>query len=117
MTDTSILNDVKHVLGFTPDYDAFDSDLIIHINSAFFTLYQLGVGPKDVYTIEDEKSKWSDYTSDKAMLMTLPLYMGLKVRQDFDPPSTSFTQESLQKQIAQLEWRLYIQAEGSFEDD
>ena len=40
----SILNSVKKLMGLTEEYKQFDEDLIIHINSVFAILYQLGVG-------------------------------------------------------------------------
>lgn len=45
--DDSILNTIKKQLGITEDYTVFDSDLIVHINSVFLTLSQLGVGPDE----------------------------------------------------------------------
>ena len=39
----SILTSIKKMLGITEEYEHFDSDLIIHINSVFMILTQLGV--------------------------------------------------------------------------
>ena len=41
----SILTSIKKLLGITEEYDHFDQDLILHINSVFGILTQLGVGP------------------------------------------------------------------------
>ena len=40
----SILNSVKKQLGIAPDYEPFDPDIIIHINTVFSILHQLGAG-------------------------------------------------------------------------
>ena len=54
----SILNSIKKLLGISEDYDYFDSDIIMHINSVFATLTQLGVGPEKGFSINDESEKW-----------------------------------------------------------
>ena len=40
----SILNTIKKMLGLDANYTTFDTDIIVHINSALMTLTQLGVG-------------------------------------------------------------------------
>ncbi len=60
----SILTSVKKMLGITDDYEHFDSDIIMHINSVFFILYQLGVGPSKVFSIRDKTALWSDFIDD-----------------------------------------------------
>lgn len=41
----SILTSIKKLLGIAEEYTQFDNDIIMHINSVFTTLTQLGVGP------------------------------------------------------------------------
>ena len=43
--EQSILKSTKNILGIADDYDVFDLQIMTHINSAFSTLTQLGVGP------------------------------------------------------------------------
>ena len=43
--EESILTSIKKLLGITEDYEQFDTDIIIHINSVFMILTQIGVGP------------------------------------------------------------------------
>lgn len=50
MTD-SILNSTKKILGITAEDTNFDLDVLIHINSVFTTLEQLGIGPVGGYSI------------------------------------------------------------------
>ena len=109
--DYSILNDTKKLLGFDPSYTAFDTDIIIHINSALMALEQMGVGANN-FQIANEDAKWQEFLAGQDYnLESVKTYVYLKVRAIFDPPSTSFGGEALNKQAAEYEWRLYMQAE------
>ena len=110
MTD-SILNSVKKLLGLGETYTAFDLDVIIHINSVFSTLSQLGVGPNQGFMIEDDTATWSDFIPTDARYSSVKTYVYLRVRVLFDPPQTGYLVEAIQKQIAELEWRLNVQRE------
>lgn len=109
--DDSILNSTKKLLGIAEDYDAFDTDIVMHINSVFNTLSQLGLHPTDGFAIEDEDSVWSDYIENQKLYNSVKTYMYLKVRLLFDPPTTSFAIESFAKQIQEYEWRINVQIE------
>lgn len=106
----SILNSVKKKLGIQEDYTHFDEDIIMDINSVFMILNQLGVGPDEPFTIEDEYDTWDDFIDD-IRIEAVKSYMYMRVRLMFDPPTTGFLVESLNKQIAELEWRMNVQAE------
>lgn len=109
----SILTSIKKLLGITEDYEHFDADIIMHINSVFMILNQLGVGPKDGFSISDETATWNDYLPDGTNLEAVKSYMHLKVKLLFDPPLSSSVMESMQHMISELEWRLNVQAEQS----
>lgn len=114
MTDAnpaSILDSVKKVLGFDPDYTAFDLDITMHINAVFGALQQLGVGGDSGFMISDNTTLWSQYVSDLLYLGMIQQYMYMSVRMVFDTPLTSFAIEAYQKQIDQLAWRINIAAE------
>lgn len=104
----SILTSIKKLLGISAEYEHFDPDIIMHINSVFMVLTQMGVGPSDGFTIEDEMSVWEDFIKSNAMIEAVKSYIYLKVRLLFDPPSSSAVIESINRQISELEWRLYI---------
>lgn len=106
----SILDTTKKMLGFDWDYTAFDLDIITHINSTFFTLQQLGVGQPN-FSIEDNTTAWSEFEAGEN-LSAVKSYMYLKVRLIFDPPANSFTQEAMNKQATEYEWRLNAYMEG-----
>lgn len=103
----SILTSVKKVLGIHEDYTNFDADIIIHINTAFATLNQLGVGPLHGFVIEDAEAKWDEYIISCNMTM-VKSYIYLKVRMLFDPPSSATLLESMKQMINEMEWRLVL---------
>lgn len=106
--EESILNSIKKLLGITKEYTHFDPDIIMHINSVFMILNQIGVGPDKTYSISDESSKWTDFMPDEEMLHAVKSYIYLKVKMLFDPPSSSSMMESMNRQISELEWRLNV---------
>lgn len=108
----SILNDIKKLLNIQEEDESFDTDIIIHINSAFFVLNQLGVGPSVPFSITDKTSTWEDFIGDdKKNLAAVKTYIYLKVRIVFDPPTSSYVLTSMQNQINEHEWRFREQVE------
>lgn len=107
----SILTSIKKVLGLPPEHTAFDEDVIIHINSVFSTLQQLGVGPAEGFMIEDNSVTWDAFLGGDPVLNNVKSYVYLRVRMLFDPPSNSFTQTAMEKQITELEWRINVNRE------
>lgn len=111
--EESILNTVKKMLGLAEDYDAFDVDVVVGINSAFLTLKQLGVGPEEGFSITGSEEKWSNFLgAESALLGAVKQYIYLKTRMLFDPPSTSSHIDALKSAISELEFRLTVEAEG-----
>ena len=109
----SILTSIKKLLGITEEYEHFDQDIIIHINSVFMILNQLGVGPSNGFSITDKTAVWSDFISEGENLESVKSYIYLKVRLLFDPPTTSAVMESMNRMISELEFRLNVSAESS----
>lgn len=112
--EPSILTSTKKILGIASDYTAFDLDIATHINNAFSTLTQLGVGDPGGFFIDVEgKENWSDFLDDDDPSQSaVKSYVYLKVRMLFDPPTTSFLLQALQQQLEQMEWRLNVTREG-----
>jgi hypothetical protein len=109
--ENSILISTKKVLGVDAEYTVFDLDIIMHINAAFSILQQLGVGPEEGFFIEDDSALWTDLVLDPGSEPSLNLiktYVQLKARMLFDPPTTSFLIEAMNKQITEYEWRLNV---------
>ena len=107
----SILTSIKKLLGITAEYEHFDADIIMHINSVFLNLNQIGVGPEEGFFIEDETAEWVDFTEDFLPYQAVKTYIYLKVKLLFDPPLSSAVIESMNRQIAELEWRLLVAAD------
>lgn len=109
----SILTSIKKLLGIAEEYEHFDPDIIMHINTVFMTLTQLGVGPSEGFYITDDETVWSDYITDPNKLQAVKTYMYLKVRLLFDSASLgSSTLSAYERQIQELEWRLNIDVES-----
>lgn len=104
----SILDTVKKGLNLGPSDTTFDVDVIMHINSAFSTLTQLGVGPSTGFRIEDKNAEWTSFIEDDPNLDSVKSYIYMRVRLLFDPPATSFAIESFKEQIKEIEWRLQV---------
>lgn len=104
--EDSILKSTKKILGVSEDYTAFDLDIITHLNSTFAIVHQLGVGPDEGISIEDDRATWSDLNLPKDQLSMVRTYVYLRVRMLFDPPGTSFLIDTVTKQIQEYEQRL-----------
>lgn len=110
--EQSILTSTKKILNLPAERTEFDPDVITHINSAFFTLDQLGIGPTEGFGIEDAESKWTDFLEEGSLLNSVKTYVYLKVRMLFDPPTTSYLVTAMEKQIEEMEGRISIEREN-----
>lgn len=108
----SILTSIKLLLGITEDYEAFDQQIIAHINSVFMILTQLGVGPPEGFMITSKVDTWNEFISDEKKMQLVKSYMYLKVKMLFDPHSSSAVMDSTNRMINEFEWRLNSQAES-----
>lgn len=104
----SILTSIKKMLGIDEEYKHFDPDIVMHINSVFMDLNQLGVGPADGFMIEDDTSIWTDFLPDNTKYEAVKSYMNLRVRLLFDPPSSSAVIEAMKRDIDKWEWRFSV---------
>lgn len=109
---SSILDTIKKLLGIASSDTSFDTDIIIHINSAIASLRQLGVGPTEGYSIKSKADMWTGYlTTSPELLESVKTYIYLKVRLAFDPPSSTAVLEAFKQMISEYEWRLNVTAE------
>lgn len=108
----SILTSIKKLLGIDEEYDHFDPDVIMHINSVFMILNQLGVGPTEGFRIAGEAETWVDFLGDNTSYEAVKSYIYHKVRLMFDPPESSSVIEATNRIISELEWRLNAVAES-----
>ena len=103
----SILASIKKNLGLHETDTSFDPDLIMHINSVFGILNQMGVGPETPFEITGSDEAWDDFLSDNFKINYVKSYIEKKVKLLFDPPLSSAVVESMNNMIKELEWRLY----------
>ena len=107
----SILTSIKKLLGITEEYEHFDQDIIMHINSVFMILTQMGVGPENGFIISNKEAKWNDFTNDDKKIEAVKSYVYLKVRLLFDQPASSSVMEAMNRSISEFEWRLNVAAD------
>ena len=109
----SILTTTKKLSGVSESCPHFDDQVVSYINSVFFVLKQLGVGPEQGFVITDDKTTWDEFISDNPVLReATKAYMSAKVRLQFDPPSSSTHMEALKSVIAEYEWRANAEVES-----
>lgn len=113
----SILISVKKMLGIAAEYTHFDADIIIHINSVFMILNQLGVGPREGFSISSDVETWDEFTNDNLTIESVKSYMYLKVGLLFDPPTSSNVLEARNRLVSELEWRLNAIADTESQND
>jgi hypothetical protein len=108
--ESSILTLTKKLAGMENDFTQFDADIIVYINSVFMTLTQIGVGPVGGFIVQGKAETWDSFLQGRKDLEGVKAYMAMKVRLAFDPPQSGVLIDALKAQIAELEFRLNIQA-------
>lgn len=118
MATDSILLTIKKMLGLAEDYDAFDTDVIVGINSALMVLSQVGVGPDKGFIVMDSTQTWGDLLgAETTDLESVKMYVYLSTRLMFDPPTSSYVMDAMKETKQELEWRLGIRAERDSDVD
>jgi hypothetical protein len=109
----SILLSIKKLLGVSAEYEHFDPDILMHINTVFVILHDLGVGPKEGFSISDSDAVWVDFIDpdEDISVAMVKSYMHARVKLLFDPPVSSTHVETLNRVINEFEWRLNSRAE------
>lgn len=109
--EQSILKSIKKLLHMPAEMTEYDMDVIIHVNSAFSNLHQLGLGPDADFIIEDDSKTWNEYIGSDSYIQSVKTYVFLFVKLVFDPPTTSFVIEAYERQLAEHVWRLNVKRE------
>lgn len=112
MDELSILTTIKKMLGIEEDYEHFDVDITVLINSSFMKLMQLGVGPQEGFSINDKTTLWKDYLNGRIDLEAVKSFIYMDVRLTFDPPTPHYVATAMAEQVKELGWRLNVQVEG-----
>ena len=116
--EEKILSSIKKLLGLNDGVTVFDTDIVIHINTVFAHLTQMGVGPQDNegknigFRISTGNEVWGDFTDNDILIDNVKTYVYIKVKMVFDPPTSSALIDAYNAQAKELEWRLYTQEGG-----
>lgn len=116
--EEKILSSIKKLLGLNDGVTVFDTDIVIHINTVFANLTQMGVGPQDDegknigFRISTGNEVWGDFTDNDILIENVKSYVYIKVKMIFDPPTSSALIDAYNAQAKELEWRLYTQEGG-----
>lgn len=108
--DDSILSSVKTLMpnsGIPQDYAVFDNEIIGLINSELAVLSQLGIGnSNEVFSITGTGEVWSDFLNSTELVGLVAMYVAIRVKVIFDPPSSSIVMDSLNKRADELSFRI-----------
>lgn len=116
--EEKILSSIKKLLGLNDGVTVFDTDIVIHINTVFANLAQMGVGPQNAegknigFKISTGNEVWGDFTANDILIENVKTYVYIKVKMVFDPPTSSALIDAYNAQAKELEWRLYTQEGG-----
>ncbi len=113
----SILSSVKKLLGIPEEDSSFDVDIILNINAAISTLFQLGVFNSS-YTVTSSQDTYEDLvpiiaSNDKNIISevinTIKMYFVYKTKLGFDSTTLSGSViEVIKGLIKEAEWRLMV---------
>lgn len=109
--DDSILITIKKMLGIDSADPAFDTDILVHINTYLAVLEQMGIG-NDGFAITGSNETWSEFLGrEHYWFNEAKTYLYLRVRQVFDPPTGNILSQAVQSNIDELGWRLMEMSE------
>lgn len=114
MTD-SVLYTIKSLLGYRPDYNAFDAEIITYINAYVLHLKEIGMKIPNGFVVRDASATWQDMLTDESDFESAKTFIYIKVKLIHDPPATSFVIEALNKAASEIEWRLNARCDDAFE--
>ena len=106
----SVLLTICQMLAIPDEYRGFDVMIVSAINTAIFSLAQLGV---DLCLVITGNEVWDDLCGDiePQTIAGVKLYIYLYTRLVFDPPGTSFLITAMQASLDELATRLKIEME------
>ena len=110
----SILTSIKKMLGIPVEEQAFDTTIIININSALLEINLIGAGPEDPVQIDGSETDWSLFEPSARALVQNLVYLHVKLI--FDPPPTSFGIAAIKGQIESMSWKLNVVGDKGVSD-
>lgn len=108
----SILLSVKEQCNIAPTDTAFDAVLIADINAVLMSVRQIGFKYDTPFIVTGQNETWTDLLGQNVYnLEDIKLYVGLKTRLIFDPPTIASVTEALNNIIKELEFRISIEVD------
>jgi hypothetical protein len=112
----SILQEIRVAVGLAVDAVDFDTELLMHINSAIGKLNQNGIG--NFIVVNNEELTWNDLQNPDQVegnkyFQTIPLFIAMSTKLVFDPPPPSAV-PVYQNSIDQMLWRLKVAYEEPY---
>lgn len=107
----SILNTVKKTCGIDSEYDVFDQDILVFLNAAILDLTQNGIGPSEGFVVSDASQTFEDFIGEFKNVGAVATYLSQKTRIAFDPPTSSYVLDAINKNLSELIWRLNLESE------
>jgi hypothetical protein len=108
---TSILDDVKEMLGLLPADTSFDNTIIMHINSVFSILHNAtGIGGPTAFEITGHQETW-DMLYEDIRLNSIKSYVFVRVKVLFDPHIIGAVLAAHERQFLEMETRLQSEAD------
>lgn len=109
----SILTSIKKLLLIDAEDHSFDTDVMVHINSAIGVLYDLGIDNANGFSVKDDTQTWQELTGSFPNPGMIEDFVYLKVKPVFDSSTMSKeTIESFGRAASELEWRISSRAEA-----
>lgn len=102
----SILDTVKESCNIVESSTEFDAVLIMNINAAIATLWQLGTFSGDLHMITGDSETWDQITDDETLLPLVISYVCNKTRLMFDPPTSSALKDILENIVDEQSFRI-----------
>lgn len=110
--EQSILKSTKKFVNVALDDDAFDDDILMHVNAAFALLNELGVGPDEGFAIESDVPVWGSFVTDLPQLQRVKQFVYLKTRLSFDLPGPTAHVKAMEEQLLEITHRISMHREG-----
>lgn len=106
----TILSSIKVMLGVEQSLDAFDNELLMHINAAVSELIQGGIGPQEGLLVTSDTT-WNEFSDDVKILSGAREYVYCKTRLIWDAPTNSFICDAFNKRADESYWRAYLESD------
>lgn len=107
----SILGNVKRYLGFDFEDESYDEECLASIGTSLFILRDRGMQVPEGFEVTSLAQTWEDLLGPNNELEGVRSYVMKRARLDIDPPSNSFTIQAIEKQIAELEFRISVKTD------